>query len=91
MALDAGYEGGEWFERHWIKFSRGDDDEYSEVDPRIERANVRIERRKENVVNASITTWFVMSVIMVNALHSNYYMVYFFIEAETRHADWEIM
>jgi hypothetical protein len=72
MTLDAGYEGGEWFERHWIKFSRGDDDEYSEVDPRIERANVRIERRKENVVNASITTWFVMSVMMVNALNSNY-------------------
>jgi hypothetical protein len=72
MTLDAGYEGGEWFERHWIKFSRGDDDEYSEVDPRIERANVRIEKRKENVVNASITTWFVMRVMMVNALNSNY-------------------
>lgn len=71
MALDAGYEGGEWFERHWKKFSRGDDDddeEEYEVVPRTERENVRVERRKDNFVIVSIVA-LVESLMMVNVLH----------------------
>jgi len=73
--LDEGYEGREWLERHWKKFSRvdDDDDEY-EVVPRTERTNVRIERRKDNFVIVSIVA-LVESLMMVNVLHLEYHMV----------------
>lgn len=58
MAFDAGFEGGEWFDRHCRKFSREDDD--SEVVTRTEIRSVikLIERVKGNFVIVSITRVF---------------------------------
>ena len=73
--MDEGYEGREWLERHWKKFSRGDDDgDDDEVVPRTERTNVRVERRKENFLIVSIIA-LVVSLMMVNVLHSEYCIV----------------
>lgn len=47
MAFEAEFEGREWVERHWKKFSRDGGGEY-EVVTRKESTKVRVDRRKEN-------------------------------------------